>query len=351
MMNPLPVPSALLDFINRGAKFLVAGHQEPDGDCVGSQLALASVLRRLGKEAIPCSAGPFKRIEVTPYKDYFISRPGGKEREGAGVILMDCSGKDRTGDLEPALEGLPLAIIDHHATSPYVPAGPPASPEPGEPRPGESPEPRPSGGGSPVVYIDTGAPSVTFMTLGIIEALGLKPSPEEAELLLFGLCTDTGFFRHVDDRGAETFVRASRLIAAGASPKRVFQAINGGKSLDSRIFMGLVLSRVRSYFDGRLLLSVETYEDLQRFGSEGRDSDSLYQLLQSVKGVEAIGIIRQETPGNCTVGLRSRDAVDVAAIAQQFGGGGHKNAAGLSIDGTIDIIGPRILAAFEKIFG
>jgi phosphoesterase RecJ-like protein len=350
MINPLPVPSALLDFINRGSKFLVAGHQEPDGDCVGSQLALSSVLRRLGKEAIPCSAGPFKRIEVTPYKDYFISQPGGKEREGAGVILMDCSGKDRTGDLEPALEGLPLAIIDHHATSLYAPpadprAGPMLSPESGAPGPG------PSGGGNPVVYIDAGAPSVTFMTLGIIEALGVKPSPEEAELLLFGLCTDTGFFRHVDDRGAETFARASRLIAAGASPKRVFQAINGGKSLDSRIFIGLVLSRAQSYFEGRLILSVETYEDLQRFGPEGRDSDSLYQLLQSVKGVEAIVIIRQETPAKCTVGLRSRDAVDVAAIALQFGGGGHKNAAGLSLDGTIDIIRPRILAAFEKIFG
>jgi phosphoesterase RecJ-like protein len=285
-----------------------------------------------------------------PYKDCFIPRPGGQEREGASVILVDCSAGDRAGDLGPALEGLPLAIIDHHATGEYAPAAHPAE---GAPAGGahSTGSDQPVKGAHPVAYIDTGAPSVTFMILGLIEALGLQPTPEEAELLLFGLCTDTGFFRHVDNRGAETFSRASRLIAAGANPKRVFQAINGGKSLDSRIFMGLMLSRAQSYFDGKLLLSFETYDDIQRFGPEGRDSDSLYQLLQSVKGVEAMVIIRQESPGNCTLGLRSRDAVDVAAIAQRFGGGGHRNAAGLSMDGTIDTIRPQILKAFENIFG
>jgi phosphoesterase RecJ-like protein len=337
MLNPLTVPPVLLDFINRETKFLVAGHKEPDGDCVGSQIVLVSVLRRLGKEAVPCSAGPFKRIEILPYRDRFVSRPGEEERAGAAVILVDCSAPDRTGDLEPALKGLPLAVIDHHAVGQYALT--------------EGAEPRPAGGDNPVVYVDTGAPSVTFMILGIIEALGLTPTPEEAELLLFGLCTDTGFFRHVDSQGAETFVRASRLIAAGASPKRVFQAIQGGKSLDSRIFMGLVLSRARSYFEGRLIISEETYEDIKRFGQEARDSDSLYQLLQSVKGVEAIVIIRQESPDTCTVGLRSRDAVDVAAVALRFGGGGHRNAAGLTLPGTIDLIRPLLLDAFEKTFG
>jgi phosphoesterase RecJ-like protein len=325
-MNPVPVPSELLDFIKQGNKFLIVGHKEPDGDCVGSQLALASALRRLGKESIPCSAGPFKRTEVMPYAPRFTEKPTEKDREGACVIIADCSGRDRTGDLEPFLKELPTAIIDHHATG--------AVSLPGD-----------------VHFLDIKAPSVTFMVLGLIEALGLVPSKEEAELLLFGLCTDTGFFRHVDDRGAEAFVRASRLIAAGASPKIVVHAIHGGQSLDSRILMGLVLARTRSYFDGRLLLSSEEYEETQRFGLEGRDSDNLYQLLQAVEGSEAIVIIRQETPERCTVGLRSRDAVDVAAIAAQFGGGGHKNAAGLSVDGTtIDELNPKILEAFGHVF-
>jgi phosphoesterase RecJ-like protein len=320
----IPVPPELLDFIRGGEKFLVAGHKEPDGDCVGSQLALVSVLGRLGKRALPCSAGPFKRTEVMPYKDRFTPRPGDTEREGARVILMDCSARDRTGDLAPLLEGLPTAVIDHHLTGQY----------------GELP-----------AYLDPGAPSTTFMTQRLIEALGLTPSREEAELLFFGLCTDTGFFRHVDAGGAETFAAAARLIAAGASPKEAFRAINGGKSLNSRILMGIVLSRSQAYFGGKLVLSSEAYEDTRRFGLESRDSDMLYQLLQSVAGVEALGIIRQETPDNCTVGLRSRDKVDVARIAARFGGGGHKNAAGASVPGRIEDLYPKLLEAFEGAFG
>ncbi|MDR3343589.1 MAG: bifunctional oligoribonuclease/PAP phosphatase NrnA [Treponema sp.] len=327
MSNPVPIPQELLDFINKGDKFLVVGHKEPDGDCVGSQLALTSVLRRLGKEAIPCSAGPFKRTEIMPYQDRFISALSEKEREGARVLVMDCSAPHRTGDLAPALDGLPCAIIDHHATGQYA-------------------DDRVEG----PLFLDPNAPSVTFMTLGLIEALGLKPTPEEAEFLFFGLCTDTGFFRHVDAGGAETFAYASRMIRAGANPKEVFQAINGGKSLSSRILMGILLSRTQGYFGGKLMLTTEGYEDTQRFGLEGRDSDSLYQLLQSIAGVEAIVIIRQETPQNCTAGLRSRDTVDVAKIAAEFGGGGHRNAAGLSVTGTIEAIRPRILKAFEKVF-
>ncbi|GHV77750.1 hypothetical protein AGMMS49942_25710 [Spirochaetia bacterium] len=114
--------------------------------------------------------------------------------------------------------------------------------------------------------------------------------------------------------------------------------------------MGKVLSATRSFYGGKLLLSTESLEDTKRFGLEGRDSDSLYQLLQSVAGVEAIVIIRQESPENCTIGFRSRDAVDVGAIAAGFGGGGHKNAAGLSLAGTIAEIEPKILEAFHIIF-
>jgi phosphoesterase RecJ-like protein len=126
--------------------------------------------------------------------------------------------------------------------------------------------------------------------------------------------------------------------------------MHGGKSLDSRYLLGIVLGRAEPYFGGRLIVSTEEYEDTQRYGLEGRDSDALYQLLQSISGVEAIAIIRQEKPDNCTVGLRSLDSVDVAAIARSLGGGGHKNAAGLSINGIIPEIKTKILAAFKNIW-
>ena len=337
MTQPVPVPDALIAFINTGTRFIIAGHKEPDGDCVGSQLALCSVLRRLGKTAIPCSAGPFKRTEVAPYAARFTAAPGAAEKAGAKVIIVDCSSAERTGDLEAELRGLPTAVIDHHLSREAASTEAALPVEAGLQN--EAP-----------IFLAPEAPSLTFMILSLIEALGLTPSKEEAELLLFGLCTDTGFFRHLDEGGAETFAAAGRMVRAGASPKAAFQAINGGKTLDSRIFLGHILSRAEPLFEWRLILSFEQYEDITRFGLEGRDSDSLYQLLQSVAGVEAVAIIRQETPGTCSVGLRSRDRIDVAAIAASFGGGGHKNAAGLSLPGVISDIRSQIIEAFGRVF-
>lgn len=327
MVPSLPVPGELIQFILSGSTFMVAGHKEPDGDCVGSQLALCSALGRLGKKALPCSAGPFKRTEVAPYAGRFTAAPGDAELAGAKVIVVDCSALSRTGDLETRLAGLPLALIDHHAA-------------------GDLPQSTAEG----PVFLDPRAPSVTVMILALIEALGLELVREEAELLLFGLCTDTGFFRHLDESGGETVAAAARMIRAGASPKQTFQAINGGKSLGSRILLGHILSRAEPLFEGRLIFSFETSEDTRLFGLEGRDSDSLYQLLQSVAGVEAIVIVRQESPENCTVGLRSRDQINVAAIAAQFGGGGHKNAAGFAMGGTIEDIKTPLVNAFRAVF-
>jgi len=321
------VPNGLLAFIKEGAKFIIAGHKEPDGDCVGSQLVLTSVLRGMGKEAIPCSAGPFKRPEIKPYERFFTSTLTDLDRAGARVIIVDCSSADRCGDLEPLLAGLPTALIDHHDNT-------------------ICPEWSDRG----FVFLDTKASSTTVMVLKVIKALGLNLSREEAELLFLGLCTDTGFFRHLGEGSAETFEAAAALVRSGANPKAAFAAMYGGKSLDSRRLMGQVLLRAESFFDGKLILSSEEYEETCRFGLEGRDSDSLYQLLQSVATVEAIVIIRQETRDNCTVGFRSRDAVDVGRIAKAFGGGGHKNAAGLSIAATIAELKPRIIKSFENAF-
>ena len=178
----------------------------------------------------------------------------------------------------------------------------------------------------------------------------MQPSADEAQLLLFGLCTDTGFFRHLDENGTETFNTAARLISRGANPKKIYAAIYGGKSLNSRLLMGTVLSKTRSYYGGRLLISDETLEETERFCKEKRDSDMIYQLLQSIIDVEAIVLIRQENNDECTLGLRSRDRIDVAVIARQFNGGGHKNAAGAKALGSITALEEKIVAAFEKWF-
>jgi len=329
------VPEDLINFIKTGYTFVIAGHKEPDGDCVGSQLALRSVLERIGKNAIVCSSGPFVRPDLKKIENLFIENQkildsiltSEEKIKDTKVIIVDCSTIERTGFPKEKLEKFPYAIIDHHAS-----ADPPASTF------------------LAPVYINANEPSCTVMIEKLITALDLELTKEEAESLLFGLCTDTGFFRHLTEKSADVFEAASRMIRCGASPKKIFSIINGGKSLKSRILMGHILSRTESFYDGKLLLSCETLEDFKAFGLESRDSDVLNQLLLSIEGVEATAIIRQECDNNCTVSLRSVDKIDVAKIASSFGGGGHKNASGLTMQGNISDVKEIILKTFSKLY-
>jgi phosphoesterase RecJ-like protein len=323
----LNVPEELLQFIKAGSKFIIAGHKEPDGDCVGSQLALRSVLMRLGKEAVVCSAGPFKRTELKDYAEQFISVPSEETKAGAKLIIVDCSGKERVGDIQEAIEQLPCAVIDHHSAVTHPPSSPNAP-----------------------VYVDANSPSCTLLIEKLISALGLELTGEEANLLLFGLCTDTGFFRHLTEKNPSVFESAANMIRCGASPKNVYNVMNGGKSFNSRILLGRILSRTESHYDGRLMLSYETFEEFSTFGFEARDSDNLNRMLLSVDGVKAVVVIRQECEDSCTVSLRSTDKIDVSQIAASLGGGGHKNASGLTMKGSISDIKEVMLNSFKSIF-
>jgi len=321
------VPEELITFIKTGTNFIIAGHKEPDGDCVSSQLALRSILLRMGKKTIACSAGPFKRVEIKDYADQFSAIPPEANKKDTKVIVVDCSGKERIGDLYDILREFPCAIIDHHAAVTHPPSTI------------EHP-----------VYVDSSAPACSILIYKVIVALGFELNEEEASLLLFGICTDTGFFRHLTENNAQVFEYIAKLILHGASPKKTFYKINGGKSLNSRILLGNILSRTEPFFDGRLLLSYETLNESETFGYEGRDSDSLNQLLLGVENTEAVVIIRQELADNCTVSFRSMDKIDVSKIAAALGGGGHKNASGLTMKGNVSKTKKIILKSFKNIF-
>ena len=326
MDSSIVVPRELVEYIKASSNFIIAGHKEPDGDCIGSQLALCSAIRRLGKKAIACSAGPYKRTELKNYIVQFSDIPAEVEPD-TKVIIVDCSGKERTGDILEHLDKYPYAVIDHHAAVTHAPSTT------------EAP-----------VYVDPSSPSCTLLIYKLISALGLQLTEEESALLLFGVCTDTGFFRHLTERNSFVFDAAAEMVRCGANPKKIFNIMNGGKSLNSRILIGHILSRTESFFDGKLLISYETLEEYQTFGIESRDSDALNQLFLSIEGVEATAIIRQECADNCTVSLRSIDNINVAQIAASFNGGGHKNASGLTIKGDISYVKQEMLDAFSQCF-
>ena len=321
------VPKELIKFIKTGSKFIIAGHKEPDGDCVGCQLTLRSVLVRLGKKAVVCSEGPFKRAELKNYAAFFSASPTEEEKDGAKVIVVDCSGIERTGSLKELLEELPFAVIDHHAAGTHL----------------QSTEQAP-------VYVEPDSPSCTLLIYKLIKELDMTLTEEEASLLLFGLCTDSGYFRHLTEKNADVFEAAAGMVKSGASPKNIFNIMNGGKTLSSRILLGHLLSRTESHFDGKLLLSYETLEEFNTFGFEGRDSENLNRLLLSVDEAEAVVIIRQERVDYCTVSLRSVEKIDVAKIAASHGGGGHKNASGLAMEGIISDVKQIMLKSFSAVF-
>ena len=290
------IPQKLSEFLNAYENFIIAGHKEPDGDCIGSCLAMSFFLKRKNKNCILMSAGPFKRTEIKEYEHLFTDKLKISDKinpKTTGLIILDCSNFDRVGEIAELISGFNYIIIDHHATNTEK---------------------------SDTSLIMPEAPSTTYLIQSIIEEIG--------------------------ERSAEVFTHASRLIEAGANPKQTFMKINGGKKFESRLLISRILNRMKTYYDGRLVVSYETYDDLLEFGLESRDSDILYQLIQSIEGVEAICIVRQDSPSHCSVGFRSLDKIDVSKIAASFGGGGHKQASGLYIEGKFDDLIPRFVEAF-----
>lgn len=333
--------TGIVEFLDEYSSYLVLGHKEPDGDCVASQLVLASYLGKKGKRTALLSAGPFTRTEIAPFASRFEDKlPPWASEPGVAAVILDCSSIARTGPLGDAIavrmdSGLAVAVIDHHASRDSVAeakAGMPGVPE------------------SILRCIDPTAPAVAFMIQGILEIASYEMNAQEAELLFFGLCTDTGFFRHLDVGSSSVFEAAARLIASGASPKQAFDAMNGGKPFASRKLMGELLARAETSYDGRLIMTWMDLQDQERYGLVGRDSDMLYQLLLTVEGMEVAVVVRQECQTNCTVGFRSRQNIDVASIAASFGGGGHRLAAGLFIEGRVEEIVKRIQSAFAPVF-
>ncbi|MFW5718195.1 MAG: DHH family phosphoesterase [Spirochaetota bacterium] len=322
------VPAELLDFLRLHDTFYLLGHVEPDGDCVASALALGSYLeRQLGKTVRYYNEGPFNRREIACYEDRFEPRIAEEHRAGdpkPAAVILDCTGPDRIGRLQEDLDGLPLAVIDHHAT--------------GEPY-------------GDVRFVVPTVMATCYLVQLVIEEFGGPLGQADAQLLLFGIATDTGYFRHAESDAAGLFAGVARLMAAGASPRKTHARVFGGHTLDSRKLLGTLLGRARSIGGGRGVITWETREDTQRHGTQSRDSDTLYRLLFGIDGLRTVALIREEDESTVSGSLRSIDSLDVSRIARSFGGGGHKRAAGftagLDLDEAIDAVTSALEAALD----
>lgn len=319
----------LTRLLDEEPSFIILSHEEPDGDCLGSSLALASFLKRRGKEVIQLNSGPFLRGEIKTWSSSFLPKlPKDFDERfpNAAVLLLDCSSLSRAGEAAKGLESRRIVVIDHHSST-------------------ESE--------GDIRYVDSESPAASLLILRLIEAMNDRPSKEEAEYLFFAFATDTGFFRHLDGKSERALQEVSRLVKAGASPKDLYFRITGGKTYASRKHLAMLLQNMRGLEEGKLIVAMERLQDSLAHGRENRDSDAFYQQALAIAETEVVLVLREDAPGRVTGGLRSRSYVDCGKIAQGLGGGGHQRAAGflleLDIQEAEERVIPLLIQALKRV--
>ncbi len=307
---PFQLTKSVEQFLEDHETYLLLGHKEPDGDCLGAPLALASFLRRRGKQVHTYCEGPFSRPEIASFESSFSAQVDPADRAGdAAAIILDCSTVDRTGHPGEGIVGLPSLVIDHHAS--------------GDPF-------------GDIRLIQPTVPATALIVQFIIEMIDGKLTREEAELILFATCTDTGFFRHLRTEAGFVFRAVARLIDAGASTEDAYQRMFGARSFERRVMLGRMLARTERLHSGLLLYTTQSARDREEVGEAGRGDDDLYTLLQTVAGAEVLLVIREKHEGECSLSLRSTTSVDVGSVAHKLGGGGHPQAAGCAFFGSVE---------------
>ena len=315
----------IIQTIKEHSSFYIFGHIDPDGDCIGSQLGLAEFLKKIGKKAYLYSKGKFERQEIKCFQSRFADTFVPKDKDGV-VIIVDCSTPDRTGFEDEGITGFPTIVIDHHSSGEIF----------GDFR-----------------YVKPQASACTMLILDLIEAMGEKPDKEIAELLMIGLCTDTGFFRHLTETGSWAFEAAAKLTRYGASPNKIYFDVNGNKKAATLKLISQSLARAKTYLDGKLIITWETLEDYAEIPRECRDIDTVYMLLLATEGIKVAASVKEDDPSKVTIGLRTRcEDIDLGAVAAQLGGGGHRKAAGCKIMNSNAEAAVKLLVEhFSKILG
>jgi len=310
-----------VEFVRQPRRLLLTTHVRPDGDGLGSMLALADALQTLGKEVrmVNASTYPPRYAFLDPQRRVrYFEAPGEEYRDSEAVVVLDTGTWNQLGSLGPFLQGLsvPKVVIDHHLTQDDLGA---------------------------LRLVDTTAEATGRLTHQAIAALGVPLTAEMAANLFVAIAMDTGWFRHSNTTPA-TFALASELVAAGARPELLYEELFERNSLSRLRLLGLVLERLTVVSGGRVAYTELRRGDYEATGATPQDSEDLVNYTRSVQGVE-VGLFFMEQPrGGIKVSFRAR-TLDVSRVAERFGGGGHKLASGATLDATLDEARQRVLAA------
>ncbi len=293
----------ILEVLRQGERFLVCSHSRPDGDAVGSMLAVGMLLEQMGKRADLVAADRIPSI--------YRQLPGADRIRNAmrvhgpydAVILLECDGLERSRlrGLEPFF----LVNIDHHATGKRF---------------------------AHVNWIDRNAASVGELVHRLVKAAGATVTAEMATCIYTTVLTDTGGFCYGATR-ASTFALAEELTQAGADPVRIAQDVYFSTATSKLLLLGAALSNLNR--EGRLAWLWVSHQDMMRTCAAEEDCEGIVNYAICISGVEAAVFLRELPERRIRLSLRSKGKVNVSAIAAKLGGGGHQNAAGVTLDGPI----------------
>jgi bifunctional oligoribonuclease and PAP phosphatase NrnA len=302
----------VLKQIERRERFVLTSHARPDGDAVGSVLACSQILRAMGKEAQVVLADGVPRIyRPLPFTDTVIEKT---EINGdyEAAIVLECDSIQRT-----RLEGLDrkfLISIDHHLSG------------------------RPF---AQVNWIDPAACATGELVYRLARQAGVPISPEVATCLYTAVMTDTGSFMF-QGTNEHTFALARELVLAGADPAACARNIYFSHPTAKMRLLGAALSNLHR--EGPLAWIWVTREQMDRAGAIDEDCEGLVNYALAIHGVEVAAFFRELSDRRYRVSLRSKGQLNVATVAERFGGGGHKCASGCSLDGPLSVAVARVLA-------
>jgi phosphoesterase RecJ-like protein len=310
-----PPIAALLEKFRSHPRFLITSHARPDGDAIGSVLALAEILDQLGCEPLVVLADEIPYIYRTmPGLDRIRFTQDAREVEPdltTPAIVLECDGIPRTG--LAGLEGRCLINIDHHASG------------------------RPFG---LVNWIDENACAVAAMVYRIALAAEVEITPAMATCLYTAIISDTGSFTY-PATNAETFSIAHDLALHGANPSMIARDLYFSNPESKIRLLGIALSNLQT--EGPVAWSWVTTSDMERAGAGAEDCEGVVNYLISIAGVEAAVFLRELPGDQYRLSIRSKGKIDVAQVAECFGGGGHRSASGCTIDGPLSTATERVL--------
>ncbi len=298
--------------------FLVVGHKDPDGDAIGSSLALYKALKEIGKNAIVANIS--KISDLYFFLDDVKNIKLLQNNEKAQVIVtVDSADFERTMLDREYVKDKILINIDHHPTNTYF---------------------------GNINYVVPQAAAVGCLIYQIFKFNNIEISLKTAEYLYLSILTDTGSFRY-SSTSSNAFKIASELIDIGVKPWNIAYNVYESKKLTTLKLMGQVINTIDTYYNNKLTIMHVSQKMYADTNTDSDDTEGFVNIARSVKGCEVGALLREDKPNYIKVSLRSKADVDVSKIALDFGGGGHKNASGFELNGSIEEVKKKLVKSFS----